>query len=128
MPKMNLLGKFFARGLAAYEGEKWIEDRRIMIAFMVEYGGFIARAASGTSHEEGRRIYQLQAQQAVLFVQAAQYLLRIPDDKRLPTTRNKRIKALETEIWEMLGGREHAMGTGTGRNDDLLSLLLESNR
>ncbi|RWW47125.1 hypothetical protein BHE74_00046907, partial [Ensete ventricosum] len=53
-----------------------------LVEQMVEYGGFIARAASGTSHEEGRRIYQLQAQQAVLFVQAAQYLLRIPDDKR----------------------------------------------
>nr|XP_018678828.1 PREDICTED: cytochrome P450 72A15-like [Musa acuminata subsp. malaccensis] len=95
------VGLFFFKGDFTYESEKWVKHRRILnpafhmekLKQMGEYGGFgdrlrvsclagdvIARAAFGTSYEEGRRIYQLQAQQAVLFVQPARYL-RIPGDK-----------------------------------------------
>ncbi|CAL9117046.1 unnamed protein product, partial [Musa acuminata var. zebrina] len=97
------VGLFFFKGDFTYESEKWVKHRRILNpAFHMEklkqmlpafrtycndlMGRWentvdvIARAAFGTSYEEGRRIYQLQAQQAVLFVQPARYL-RIPGDK-----------------------------------------------
>ncbi|CAL9187139.1 unnamed protein product, partial [Musa hybrid cultivar] len=171
-PKQHPLGRFFARGLAVYEGEKWVKHRRILNpAFHAEKlkrmlpafsaccsdlmdrwenmagseacyeldvwpelqsftGDVISRTAFGSSYEEGRPIFQLQAEQAELIIQVVQNLY-VPGYRFLPTPKNKRIKAIDREIRSILRGiikkREQDIKTGKASNDDLLGLLMESN-
>ncbi|CAL9116148.1 unnamed protein product [Musa textilis] len=171
-PKQSPLGRFFARGIAVYEGEKWVKHRRILNpAFHAEKikrmlpavsaccsdlmarwenmagseacyeldvwpelqsftGDVISRTAFGSSYEEGRRIFQLQAEQAELLVKVLQNLY-VPGYRFLPTPKNKRIKAIDREIRSILRGiinkREQDIKTGKASNDDLLGLLMESN-
>ncbi|KAF8408898.1 hypothetical protein HHK36_004967 [Tetracentron sinense] len=93
-------------------------------------GDVISRTAFGSSYEEGRRIFQLEHEQAVLFIQAMQSVY-IPGFRFLPTKRIKRLKELNREVRALLRGiinkREKAMKAGECSNDDLLSLLMESN-
>ncbi|KAJ8492528.1 hypothetical protein OPV22_014249 [Ensete ventricosum] len=89
----------------------------------------ISTAALGTSYEEGKRVYQIQTQQIVPFVQAAQSL-NVPGSEFLPAERKKRIKALDREIRELLGSiikkREEDIKNVKASNGNLLGLLLES--
>nr|XP_009394210.1 PREDICTED: cytochrome P450 CYP72A219-like isoform X1 [Musa acuminata subsp. malaccensis] len=171
-PNQNPLARFFARGLAVYEGEKWVKHRRILNpAFHAEKlkrmlpafsaccsdlmdrwenmagseacyeldvwpelqsftGDVISRTAFGSSHKEGRPIFQLQAEQAELLIQVVQNLY-VPGYRFLPTPKNKRIRAIDREIRSILRGiikkREQDIKTGKASNDDLLGLLMESN-
>ncbi|THU62063.1 hypothetical protein C4D60_Mb01t01200 [Musa balbisiana] len=171
-PNQNPLGRFFARGLAMYEGEKWVKHRRILNpAFHAEKlkrmlpafsaccsdlmdrwenmagseacyeldvwpelqsftGDVISRTAFGSSYEEGRPIFQLQAEQAELLIQVVQNLY-VPGYRFLPTPKNKRIKEIDREIRSILRGiikkREQDIKTGKASTDDLLGLLMESN-
>ncbi|CAD5183778.1 unnamed protein product [Musa acuminata subsp. malaccensis] len=217
-PNQNPLARFFARGLALYEGEKWVKHRRILNpAFHAEKlkvidslfcttpkrnilevhpsvldsieitlsttifvlrnlwaditctrmlpafsaccsdlmdrwenmagseacyeldvwpelqsftGDVISRTAFGSSHKEGRPIFQLQAEQAELLIQVVQNLY-VPGYRFLPTPKNKRIRAIDREIRSILRGiikkREQDIKTGKASNDDLLGLLMESN-
>ncbi|XP_065000658.1 cytochrome P450 CYP72A616-like [Musa acuminata AAA Group] len=171
-PKQHPLGRFFARGLAVYEGEKWVKHRRILNpAFHAEKlkrmlpafsaccsdlmdrwenmagseacyeldvwpelqsftGDVISRTAFGSSYEEGRPIFHLQAEQAELIIQVVQNLY-VPGYRFLPTPKNKRIKAIDREIRSILRGiikkREQDIKTGKASTDDLLGLLMESN-
>ncbi|XP_065016022.1 cytochrome P450 CYP72A616 [Musa acuminata AAA Group] len=108
---------------ACYELDVWPE-------FQSFTGDVISRTAFGSSYEEGRRIFQLQAEQAELFIQSIQYLY-IPGYMFLPTPKNKRIKAVNREVRVLLRGiikkREQAIKLGKASNDDLLGLLMESN-
>ncbi|RCV26311.1 hypothetical protein SETIT_5G235200v2 [Setaria italica] len=92
-------------------------------------GDVISRAAFGSSFSEGRRIFQLQSEQAQNASQMASKM-HIPAYRFLPTRLNKRMQANAREVEELLKGiikkRERAMKEGLN-NDDLLGLLLESN-
>jgi len=92
-------------------------------------GDVISRAAFGSSFSEGRRIFQLQSEQAQNAVEMAR-TMHIPAYRFLPTKLNKRMKANAREVEGLLKGiitkRERAMKEGLN-NDDLLGLLLESN-
>ncbi|KAJ4976713.1 hypothetical protein NE237_001819 [Protea cynaroides] len=94
-------------------------------------GDVISRAAFGSSYEEGKRIFKLQDEQALLFVQSFQTAF-IPGFRLLPTKRNKRMKEIHKEVQALLmdivSKRQEAMKVGEANNDDLLGLLLESNQ
>ncbi|KAF3949158.1 hypothetical protein CMV_024938 [Castanea mollissima] len=87
----------------------------------------ISRTAFGSSYKEGRRIFELQKEQAQLVVKVDQsvYFLGL---RFLPTKTHRRMKEIEREVQDLLMGiinkREKAC---KGRNDDLLCILMESN-
>ncbi|KAJ0961259.1 hypothetical protein J5N97_000759 [Dioscorea zingiberensis] len=95
-------------------------------------GDVISRTAFGSCYEEGRRIFQLQTEQAELIIPTAQTVY-VPGFRFLPTPKNNRRKAIDREIKtilrSMIEKREKAirMGGETSCKDDLLGLLLESN-
>ncbi|XP_059291568.1 cytochrome P450 CYP72A219-like [Lycium ferocissimum] len=90
----------------------------------------ISRTAFGSSYEEGRRIFELQEEQA-------EYLMNFfnsvyfPGSRYLPTKMNKRMKECEKEVREtitrLIDNRLKAKEAGKPLNDDLLGTLLESN-
>ncbi|XP_078445993.1 cytochrome P450 CYP72A616-like isoform X2 [Wolffia australiana] len=91
----------------------------------------ISRTAFGSSYEEGRRIFQLIAEQTVHFIQSFQGAA-IPGYRFLPTKRTRRMKVIDRDIKGLLGRlvskREKEIQLGMGKSDDLLGLLLESNK
>ncbi|KAK9085347.1 hypothetical protein Sjap_025758 [Stephania japonica] len=94
-------------------------------------GDVISRTAFGSSYEEGRRIFQLQTEQAKLLFEVVQFLF-IPGFSFLPTRKNKRIKEIDREVRsilsDMINKRENATKDGEAHKDDLLGMLLDSNR
>ncbi|KAJ4787711.1 Cytochrome P450 [Rhynchospora pubera] len=93
-------------------------------------GDVISRAAFGSSYHEGRRIFQLQGEQAECLIKAVPTLV-IPFNWYLPTENNRRMKQIAREVRTLLMGiitkREKAIQSGEATKDDLLGLLLESN-
>ncbi|KAK3161344.1 hypothetical protein QOZ80_1BG0075950 [Eleusine coracana subsp. coracana] len=93
-------------------------------------GDVISHAAFGSSYHEGRRVFQLQAEQAELFIAALQKIV-IPGYMYLPTKNNRRMRRISKEVNSILRGligkRVEAVEKGESTNDDLLGLLLESN-
>ncbi|KAK9085345.1 hypothetical protein Sjap_025756 [Stephania japonica] len=91
----------------------------------------ISRTAFGSSYEEGRRIFQLQNEQMKLFLGVILFLF-IPGFRFLPTKKNRRIKEIDREVRsilsDMINKRENAIKDGEAHKDDLLGMLLESNR
>ncbi|KAF6165096.1 hypothetical protein GIB67_000680 [Kingdonia uniflora] len=89
----------------------------------------ISRTSFGSCFEEGRKIFQLQTEQAELVTQTAQSLY-FPGFWFLPTKRNKRMKKIDKEVRAALRGiinkREKALKLGED-SKDLLGLLMESN-
>ncbi|KAK7335425.1 hypothetical protein VNO80_27262 [Phaseolus coccineus] len=90
----------------------------------------IARSAFGSSFEEGRRIFQLQREQAKLALQVM-LKIQIPGWRFLPTKTHRRMKEIDRDIKaslkDMIYKREKALKAGEAINDDLLGILLESN-
>ncbi|KAK9089187.1 hypothetical protein Scep_028269 [Stephania cephalantha] len=94
-------------------------------------GDVISRTAFGSCYEEGQRIFQLQTEQAKLLLEVVQFLF-IPGFRFLPTKKNKRIKEIDREVRSILSDlinkRENATKDGEAHKDDLLGMLLDSNR
>ncbi|RDY11762.1 11-oxo-beta-amyrin 30-oxidase, partial [Mucuna pruriens] len=90
----------------------------------------IARSAFGISYEEGRRIFQLQREQAELVMKVL-LKIQIPGWRFLPTNTHRRIKEIDRDIKaslkDMINKREKALKAGEATNNDLLGILLESN-
>ncbi|KAJ4771270.1 Cytochrome P450 [Rhynchospora pubera] len=107
----------------SFEMDVWPEMQNLT-------GDVISRAAFGSSYEEGRRIFQLQSEQAERLIKAIPTLF-IPFNWCLPTENNKRMKENAREVRTLLMGiirkREKAVQNGETPKDDLLGILLESN-
>uniref|UniRef100_J3L233 Cytochrome P450 n=2 Tax=Oryza brachyantha TaxID=4533 RepID=J3L233_ORYBR len=93
-------------------------------------GDVISRTAFGSSFKEGRRIFQLQEEQADRVIKAIQYIY-IPGFLYFPTENNRRMKRNSREIEGLLRGivekRSRAVENGELSGDDLLGLMLRSN-
>ncbi|CAI9089133.1 OLC1v1023643C1 [Oldenlandia corymbosa var. corymbosa] len=90
----------------------------------------ISRTAFGSNYEEGRKIFELQGEQAdhVMTVSRSIYF---PGKRFLPTKRNRRMKEIEravkATVRNIIDKRMKSTKAGEGRKDDLLGILLESN-
>nr|CAB3477685.1 unnamed protein product [Digitaria exilis] len=106
-----------------YELDVWPEFQNLT-------GDVISRTAFGSSFMEGRRIFQLQGEQAERLIKAFQYMY-IPGFMFLPTKNNRRMNEINGEIEGILRGmvekRERAIESGEASGNDLLGLLLQSN-
>ncbi|KAK6132571.1 hypothetical protein DH2020_033673 [Rehmannia glutinosa] len=89
-------------------------------------GDVISRTAFGSSHEEGRRIFELQQERVSLVLQLAQ-LCFIPGWRYIPTKANRRMKAITKEIHTSLKGIINRRERGEITNNDLLGILMGSN-
>ncbi|KAK6157529.1 hypothetical protein DH2020_011777 [Rehmannia glutinosa] len=90
----------------------------------------ISRTAFGSSYEEGRKIFDLQKEQATLYMKS--YLsLFIPGWRFVPTKTNRRIKhnlkEVESLVLGIIDKRMKAIEAGDANSNDLLDILLESN-
>ncbi|KAL3510462.1 hypothetical protein ACH5RR_029863 [Cinchona calisaya] len=90
----------------------------------------ISRTAFGSSYEEGRKIFELQKEQAEHIMTVARSFY-FPGYSLLPTKRNRRMKDIgkevEATVREIIENRMEAIKVGEASRDDLLGTLLESN-
>lgn len=112
-------------------GEAGVCELNVFPEFQNLARDIISRAAFGSSYKEGYRIFELQAEQTELVVQAA-LTLYIPGFRFIPTKKNRRrneiYREVRTLLRNMIEHREIAIRSGEASTDDLLGLLMESNR
>ncbi|CAA3015256.1 cytochrome P450 CYP72A219-like [Olea europaea subsp. europaea] len=93
-------------------------------------GDAISRTSFGSSYQEGRRIFELQREQAEHLLKAVRSIY-IPGWRFVPTKTNKKMKKNEKDIQgsirDIIDRRVKAMKSGETHSDDLLGILLESN-
>ncbi|KAJ6823484.1 cytochrome P450 CYP72A219-like [Iris pallida] len=100
--------------------------------FQALTGDVISRTAFGSSFEDGKRIFQLQNEQAKLAIEAARSPY-IPGFRFIPTRKNKRRWLLDDRIKSMVRAiidrkSETLQTEGSSNSDDLLTILLELSR
>ncbi|XP_049374072.1 cytochrome P450 CYP72A219-like [Solanum verrucosum] len=117
------------------EWEQIVPDERskeldIWPQFQKLTSDMISRTAFGSSYEEGRRIFELQKEQAEIIMKQFNSIY-IPGSRFLPTKSNKKMKETEKEVQEsirrLIDNRLKAKEAGQEFGDDLLGTLLESN-
>ncbi|KAL1555697.1 unspecific monooxygenase [Salvia divinorum] len=91
----------------------------------------ISRTAFGSSYRQGRRIFELQREQADCAMKAMRSPLYLPGWRHVPTKTNKRMAEIANEvrsiIRDLIDTRVDAMGREGAKHEDLLGILLESN-
>ncbi|KAJ4725157.1 Cytochrome P450 [Melia azedarach] len=91
----------------------------------------ISRTAFGSSFEDGKKIFELITKQIDNMIDVLK-MPYIPGWRFLPTPTNRKLIGNYKEIRKLIQGiinkREEALKMGKARNDDLLGLLMESNR
>ncbi|KAK9674534.1 hypothetical protein RND81_12G239000 [Saponaria officinalis] len=91
----------------------------------------ISRVAFGSSYEEGEKIFDLLNEQ-LLLVQPLAASIYIPGWRFIPTKQNRRIMEIQNEIKyiikTIINKRKNAIQGGEKPKDDLLGILLESNK
>ncbi|VAI93426.1 unnamed protein product [Triticum turgidum subsp. durum] len=111
-------------------GQSDVQEIDVWPEFQNLTGDVISRVAFGSSFSEGRKIFQLQSEQAQNAVKMAN-LMYIPGYRFLPTKLSRRMKANAREVEVLLKGvitkRERAMVDGHADNHDLLGVMMESN-
>ncbi|KAJ0545463.1 putative secologanin synthase [Helianthus annuus] len=94
-------------------------------------GDVISRTAFGSSYEEGQKIFRIQKEQIDLLFQMI-FILYIPGRRFIPTRANKKfienINELRSVLMAIIDKRKKAIERGEGKHDDLLGILLESNK
>ncbi|PON41241.1 Cytochrome P450, E-class, group I [Trema orientale] len=94
-------------------------------------GDAIARTAFGSNYEEGKKIFELQKEQAAL-VREAYYGIYIPGFRFVPTKKNRRRYKLDSEVTTILQDMIYRRKQDLSQNkesvgpNDLLGLLLHS--
>lgn len=90
----------------------------------------ISRTTFGSSYEEGRRIFQLQIEQAELMTKV-QMNFYIPLWRFVPTMVNRRIneigKDIKSSLKDMINKRVKILKEGGENKNDLLGILIETN-
>nr|CAB3477688.1 unnamed protein product [Digitaria exilis] len=138
--KVPALSKVFGDGLASHEElvSRWSEslgsDASLELDVWAELqnltGDVISRTAFSSSYHVGRRIFQLQGEQAELVMTNIQKIV-MPGYVSLPTSKNRKMRKnneeIESILKDIIGKRIQAMKQGESTKDDLLGLLLESN-
>ncbi|KAL5786439.1 hypothetical protein ACOSQ2_008831 [Xanthoceras sorbifolium] len=92
-------------------------------------GDVIARTAFGSSYQEGKKIFELQNEQAVLVLEAFQSIY-FPGLRFIPTKKNRRRynldKLIKATLHDIIRKKDQAMQVnGEFGNVDLLGLLLQ---
>ncbi|XP_031105727.1 cytochrome P450 CYP72A219-like [Ipomoea triloba] len=115
--------------------ENWVKEKGAVEMDLWPHLGslsadVISRTAFGSSYEEGKRIFQLQTEQAKLAFGYTQSIY-IPGWRFLPTKTNRRMLQIYKEVRGLMLGiinkRIKAMRVGEAENDDLLGILMDSN-
>ncbi|XP_074319193.1 cytochrome P450 72A397-like isoform X1 [Silene latifolia] len=95
-------------------------------------GDIISRAAFGSSYGDGKIIFDLQTEYVNLIMKNPQPSNYIPGWRFLPTKKNRRSRAISREVegvlTRMIDSRKMEMEAGETTKEDLLGLLLESNK
>ncbi|PIA27681.1 hypothetical protein AQUCO_07600090v1, partial [Aquilegia coerulea] len=90
----------------------------------------ISRTAFGSNYEEGKTIFELQKEQAVLVLEAFKSVLAPIIYGFLPTKKNKRRMNLDKEIKanlrDLIERKVLAMRNGESGDDELIGMLLQS--
>ncbi|KAF5794075.1 putative secologanin synthase [Helianthus annuus] len=94
-------------------------------------GDVISRTAFGSSYEEGQKIFRIQKEQIDLIFQMV-FILHLPGRRFIPTQANKKfnenIKELRSVLMGIINKRKRAVKIGEDKHEDLLGILLESNK
>ncbi|XP_031106766.1 cytochrome P450 CYP72A219-like [Ipomoea triloba] len=90
----------------------------------------ISLTAFGINYEDGRRVFELQCEQAEHAMELRNSVF-VPGGRFLQTKRSRRMDEIDKEInavvGRIIGKRIEAMKEGEANNNDLLDMLLESN-